>query len=87
MVVNGTVCGVTVFGNATAEQVRKGMAIVETIATLKRQLAELFDEGTAEAVVSRLGISAATLTDGELPKEIEEQYRFLAELGAIRKAH
>ena len=87
MVVNGNVCGVTVFGNVTAEQIRKGMAIVETIETLKRQLAELFDEGTAEAVVGRLGISAATLTQGELPKEIEEQYRFLAELGAIRKAH
>ena len=87
MVVNGNVCGVAVFGNVTAEQIRKGIAIVETVATLKRQLAELFDEQTAEAVVARLGVSSATLTQGELPKEVDEQYRFLAELGAIRKAH
>ena len=86
MVVRGIVFGIPIFGNVTTAQLARFAEVAKTVELLRKQLAEVFDSQVADAVVSRMGETNATVEDGSLPIEIEERLEYLASIGIGRKA-
>ena len=88
MVVNGNFFGVSVFGTVTPTHIAKATAIFATVEQLRKQLADLFDENVANAIIAKMGVAVqGEITDGELPQSTETTLRMLADMGIIGKAN
>ena len=88
MVVNGTFFGVSVYGTLTPTHIAKATAILATVEQLRKQLADLFDESVANAIIAKMGVAVnGNITDGELPQFTETTLRMLADMGIISKAN
>ena len=88
MVVNGELFGVRVFGTVTPTHIAKANAIFATVEQLRKQLADLFDENVANAIIAKMGVAMqGNITDGELPQSTETTLRMLADMGIIGKAN
>ena len=87
MVVNGELFGVRVFGTVTPTHIAKANAIFATVEQLRKQLADLFDEGVANAIIAKLGIVNGELTPNTLPSGTEQMLQALANMGLIGKAN
>ena len=86
MVVNGIVFGITVYGDVTAAQLARFTEVAKTVELLRKQLAELFDEHVADALVARLGENNVELRDGCLTEEENAHLAALASLGFGKEA-
>ncbi len=86
MVINGIVFGINVIGPVTPTQLKRFAEVAETVATLRKQLTELFNAEFADMIVERLGKSSAVLENGEFSPELNAEMERLCALGVVHKA-
>ena len=86
MVVDGVVFGIRVYGDVTAAQLARFAEVAKTVELLRKQLAEVFDERVADALIARLGESHAELRNGYLTAEENAHLAALAALGFGKEA-